>query len=201
MVVALTSFKDAAVEGADVLLPIAPFTETSGTFVNAEGRVQGFHGVVKPLGDARPAWKVLRVLANLLGLPGFDFESTEQVRATALSDESVLAQRLSNASTVALAPAAGAAGAGLQRVADVPIYATDALVRRAPALQQTADARPPQVGVNAALWAELGLQPGDRVRVRQGRRPSSCRCGWSRRWPGAARVCLPVMLTPLAWAR
>jgi NADH-quinone oxidoreductase subunit G len=79
MVVALTSFKDAAVEGADVLLPIAPFTETSGTFVNAEGRVQGFHGVVKPLGDARPAWKVLRVLGNMLGVAGFDFESTPDV--------------------------------------------------------------------------------------------------------------------------
>jgi len=184
MVVALTSFKDAAVEGADVLLPIAPFTETSGTFVNAEGRVQGFHGVVKPLGDARPAWKVLRVLGNLLGLSGFDFESTEQVRAAALGDESMLAQRLSNTSTVALAPSAGASGAGLQRVADVPIYATDALVRRAPALQQTADARPPQVGVNAALWAELGLQPGDRVRVRQ----------------GEASTVLPVRVEPtLAW--
>jgi NADH-quinone oxidoreductase subunit G len=184
MVVALTSFKDAAVEGADVLLPIAPFTETSGTFVNAEGRVQGFHGVVKPLGEARPGWKVLRVLGNLLGLQGFDFESAEQVRAAALGDESALAQRLTNASTVALAPAAEAASAGLQRVADVPIYATDALVRRAPALQQTADARPPQVGVNAALWAELGLQSGDRVRVRQGN----------------AAVVLPVRVEPtLAW--
>ena len=72
MVVALTSFKDAAVENADVLLPIAPFTETAGSFVNAEGRAQSFHGVVKPLGETRPAWKVLRVLGNLLGLPGFE---------------------------------------------------------------------------------------------------------------------------------
>jgi NADH-quinone oxidoreductase subunit G len=184
MVVALTSFKDAAVEGADVLLPIAPFTETSGTFVNAEGRVQGFHGVVKPLGDSRPAWKVLRVLGNMLGLPGFDFENTEQVRATALGDESTLAQRLSNVSTAAVDSAAVSAGSGLQRVADVPIYATDALVRRAPALQHTADARPPQVGVNAAMWAELGLKPGDRVRVRQ----------------GEASAVLPVRVEPtLAW--
>jgi NADH-quinone oxidoreductase subunit G len=184
MIVALTSFKDAAVEGADVLLPIAPFTETSGTFVNAEGRVQGFHGVVKPLGDSRPAWKVLRVLGNMLGLPGFDFENTEQVRATALGDESTLAQRLSNVSTAAVDSAAVSAGSGLQRVADVPIYATDALVRRAPALQHTADARPPQVGVNAAMWAELGLKPGDRVRVRQ----------------GEASAVLPVRVEPtLAW--
>ena len=72
LVVALTSFKDAAVENADVLLPIAPFTETAGSFVNAEGRLQSFTGVVAPLGDTRPAWKVLRVLGNLLGLPGFE---------------------------------------------------------------------------------------------------------------------------------
>ena len=65
-----------------MLLPIAPFTETSGTFVNAEGRVQSFHAVVKPLGETRPAWKVLRVLANLLGLPGFDFESSQDVLAS-----------------------------------------------------------------------------------------------------------------------
>ena len=64
-----------------MLLPIAPFTETSGTFVNAEGRVQSFHGVVKPLGEARPAWKVLRVLGNLLGLPGFSFETSDEVRS------------------------------------------------------------------------------------------------------------------------
>jgi NADH-quinone oxidoreductase subunit G len=82
MVVTLSPFK-ANLDISDVLLPIAPFTETSGTFVNAEGRVQGFHAVVKPLGETRPAWKVLRVLANLLGLPGFDFESSQDVLAAA----------------------------------------------------------------------------------------------------------------------
>ena len=82
MVVTLSPFK-ANLEFSDVLLPIAPFTETPGTFVNAEGRVQSFHAVVKPLGEARPAWKVLRVLANLLGLPGFDFESSHDVLADA----------------------------------------------------------------------------------------------------------------------
>ena len=68
---------------SDVLLPIAPWTETPGTFVNAEGRVQGFHAVVKPLGEARPAWKVLRVLGNMLGLPGFEYESASEVLADA----------------------------------------------------------------------------------------------------------------------
>src|SRR6185295_1137917 len=75
--------KDAAVDNADVLLPIAPFTETGGSFVNAEGRLQSFHGVVRSLGDSRPAWKVLRVLGNLLGLQGFSQESVEEVRAAA----------------------------------------------------------------------------------------------------------------------
>jgi NADH-quinone oxidoreductase subunit G len=166
LVVALTPFKDSCADVADVMLPIAPFTETAGTFVNAEGRVQGFHGVVKPLGDARPAWKVLRVLGNLLGLPGFNQETADEVRAQALGDASQLAQRLDNRSTAALSP--GAAPAGLQRVADVPLYSTDALVRRAPSLQQTADAREPQAGLPTALWQQLGLQAGDRVRVSQG---------------------------------
>ena len=79
-----------------MLLPIAPFTETSGTFVNAEGRLQSFHGVVKPLGETRPAWKVLRVLGNLLGLTGFDFETSDEVRAEALGDPTTLAARLDN---------------------------------------------------------------------------------------------------------
>lgn len=75
MVVTLSPFK-ANLDISDVLLPIAPFTETSGTFVNAEGRLQSFHAVVKPLVETRPAWKVLRVLANLLGVQGVDYESS-----------------------------------------------------------------------------------------------------------------------------
>jgi NADH-quinone oxidoreductase subunit G len=80
MVVALSAYKHQATEYADVLLPIAPFTETSGTFVNTEGRVQSFKGTVKPLGETRPAWKVLRVLGNLLKVAGFDQETSEAVR-------------------------------------------------------------------------------------------------------------------------
>ncbi|HSW03281.1 NADH-quinone oxidoreductase subunit NuoG [Aquabacterium sp.] len=167
LVVALTSFQDAAVDNADVLLPIAPFTETAGTFVNAEGRVQGFHGVVKPLGDTRPAWKVLRVLGNLLGLPGFDFETAEDVRQEALGDVATLASRLNNRGGAAVT--LQAAPAGLERIADVPIYATDPLVRRAPALQLTADGKPPLVSLSSAQWQSLGLQPGQQVRVSQGR--------------------------------
>ncbi|MEP7298153.1 MAG: NADH-quinone oxidoreductase subunit NuoG [Burkholderiales bacterium] len=166
MVVVLTPFKTAANEVADVLLPIAPFTETSGTFVNAEGRVQSFHGVVKPLGDTRPAWKVLRVLGNMLALEGFDFESSEDVRAEALGDVTTIASRLSNAG--AQAAAAAAPAGGLERVADVPIYATDSLVRRATSLQLTADARAPSASLPQALWSRLGLSAGDQIRVSQG---------------------------------
>src|SRR5262249_22533627 len=155
---------DAAVDNADVLLPISPFSETAGSFVNAEGRLQSFHGVVKPLGDTRPAWKVLRVLGNMLGLDGFMQETVEEVRAEALPADT--ASRLSNQTNAT--PALAAAATGLERIADVPIYSTDSLVRRATSLQLTADARAPQVGVPSALWQQLGLKAGDRVRVSQG---------------------------------
>jgi NADH-quinone oxidoreductase subunit G len=165
MVVVLSPFKTAASDSADVLLPITPFTETSGSFVNAEGRLQSFHGVVKPLGDARPAWKVLRVLGNMLGLKGFDFETTDDVRAEALGDTSQLAARLNNQCS---APIAATTANGLERIADVPIYAADSLVRRAASLQLTADAHAPVVGVPQALWSQLGLADGAQVRVTQG---------------------------------
>lgn len=137
MVVTLSPFK-ANMDFSDVLLPIAPFTETPGTFVNAEGRVQGFHAVVKPLGETRPAWKVLRVLANLLGLPGFDFESSQDVLKQIAGVDAALvpADRLGNASE---------AGITLSAAGPVPavarIYQLDGLVRRATSLQLTADAR------------------------------------------------------------
>ncbi len=173
LVVALTAFRDldqGLADVADVLLPVAPFTETAGSFVNAEGRLQAFHGVVKPLGETRPGWKVLRVLGNLLGLPGFDAESAEDVRAQALGDADALATRLDNTCAVDPVPAVVAASAaqGVQRIADVPTYAVDPLVRRAAALQLTADARAPQVGVPSSLWKALGLQPGGKVLVGQG---------------------------------
>ncbi|HEU5295995.1 MAG TPA: NADH-quinone oxidoreductase subunit NuoG [Burkholderiaceae bacterium] len=165
LVVAMTPFRDAAVDNADVLLPIAPFSETAGTFVNAEGRAQSFQGVVKPFGEARPAWKVLRVLGNLLGLTGFDHDSAEVVREEALADLDTAA-RLSNAPVGA--PRVTTPTHGLERVSDVPIYAADSLVRRAAALQATRDGLPPAVGLPPALWAELGLRPGAEVRVSQG---------------------------------
>ena len=142
MVVTLSPFK-ANMEFSDVLLPIAPFSETSGSFVNAEGRLQSFHAVVKPLADARPAWKVLRVLGNLLGVQGIDFESSQDVLAKATgvaAGETLLqvpADRLSNATSAPLT--AGSGNAANPAVAS--IYQLDSLVRRATSLQLTADAR------------------------------------------------------------
>ncbi|VVE23053.1 NADH dehydrogenase [Pandoraea aquatica] len=165
MVVSLSPFKH-GLEYADVLLPIAPFTETAGTFVNAEGLPQHFNGVVRALGDTRPGWKVLRVLGNLLKLQGFEQDTAEQVRDEALAGFS--AASLDNRAKAALA-APKAAGQGLERLADVPIYAADALVRRAPSLQLTNDAKAAlRATLPAALFDSLGLAKGDAVRVRQG---------------------------------
>jgi NADH-quinone oxidoreductase subunit G len=164
MVVAFSPFA-ANLEFADVLLPIAPFTETGGSFVTADGQVQSFHGVVRPLGETRPGWKVLRVLGNLLGLPGFAQETVEEVRAAAYGDVAQIASRLSNHTRVLART--GATPQGLQRLADVPIYAGDAIVRRAAALQHTADAAAPAAALPSALWARLGLKEGARVRVTQ----------------------------------
>ena len=131
MVVTLSPFK-ANLDISDVLLPIAPFTETSGSFVNAEGRLQSFHAVVKPWAETRPAWKVLRVLGNLLGLPGFDFETSQEVLAVATAKPA----NLSNATQAAINVAATSA-----EPVTAAIYQLDGLVRRAPSLQLTADAR------------------------------------------------------------
>ncbi|MGB6097434.1 MAG: NADH-quinone oxidoreductase subunit NuoG [Comamonas thiooxydans] len=137
MVVTLSPFK-ANLEFSDVLLPIAPFTETSGSFVNAEGRLQSFHAVVKPLADTRPAWKVLRVLANLMGVPGVDYETSQDVLAEATGGAAqVPANVLSNAAQAVSAVPAGTVTAP----AVASIYQLDSIVRRATSLQLTADAR------------------------------------------------------------
>ena len=180
-VISLSAYKGFALDYASVLLPIAPFTETAGTFVNAEGRMQSFNGVVKPLGEARPAWKVLRVLGNLLGINGFDYDSSEQVRDEAAKPEEVAAKLGNRLSGIALQ--APAAMGGLQRVADVPVYFSDAIVRRAASLQQTRDAALPRAWMNAALLARLGLKDGQAVKVRQGEGEAAVNAGLDDRLP------------------
>ncbi len=167
MVIVMSPFKHGA-DYADVMLPISPFTETAGTFISCEGRAQSFYGVVKPLGETRPAWKVLRVLGNLLGLENFDFETSEAVRDDVLGkDASDLSARLSNIANV-IPTLSGSAVAGFQRISDVPIYNTDAIVRRADALQKTADAKPPKAWLSPAELSKLGIEEGNPVRLSQG---------------------------------
>ena len=169
LVVSMSPFKNqAAFEYADVLLPISPFTETSGTFVNAEGRVQSFSGVVRPLGDTRPGWKVLRVVGNLLGLAGFDYESSEQIRGEALPSSGPFADGLDNAiDDGVFSPALVKPVGELQRVAPVPIYFSDSLVRRAASLQMTKDSASPTVRMSMDTVTKLGLADGMLVRVTQ----------------------------------
>ncbi len=168
LVVGLASHRsDALLELADVLLPTAPFTETSGSFVNAEGLLQSFVGVVPPLGETRPAWKVLRVLAELLELPGFQFDSSEQVRAKLLPNGLTIHATARQALPAELPQLGG----GVQRLAELPLYASDLLVRQAAALQATRQAKQAdQAQLGSALWKQLGLPDGGEglLRVTQG---------------------------------
>ena len=169
LVVAMTPFEYPAALGyAHVMLPIGPFTETAGTFINMEGTVQSFRGCVQPLGESRPAWKVLRVLGNLLGLEGFDYDSADAVKHDALGNRDVVG-RLENRSTgPALTRLPTPSASGLQRIGEVPIYSADPLVRRSPSLQLTRDAKAPIAWMSSVLYERLGLLTGDFLRVRQG---------------------------------
>ena len=163
-VVALTPFVTERMrEYADVLLPINVYTETSGTFVNCEGRWQGFAAASRAPGGSRPGWKVLRVLGNLLELEGFDETSSEQVRDTLRERLGEVAADNSQCGEPA-APASGG-GSGLERIAYLPMYAVDAIVRRAEALQKTPDGNVSALCLNSADAARLGVTDGDRVMV------------------------------------
>jgi NADH-quinone oxidoreductase subunit G len=145
MVVSFSPFK-ANLAFSDVLLPIAPFTETPGTFVNAEGRVQSFHAVVKPLGETRPAWKVLRVLANMLGLPGFEFESAQEVLVAARGEPDAQATHVQGGKLGNATHASIDLRTGATRPVTAAIYQLDGIVRRAPSLQLTADGKAARAG-------------------------------------------------------
>jgi NADH-quinone oxidoreductase subunit G len=189
MVVAMSPYKH-GLDYADVLLPVSPFSETAGTFVNCEGRAQSFNGTVKPLGETRPAWKVLRVIGNLLDLQGFNYETSEEIRnevlgmpANAKEIQADLRPRLNNTAKLA-AKAAGASAEGmLERLAPVPIYSTDAIVRRSPPLQQTDDAKAPLAWVSPALAEKLVVIEGDVVKVSQGSGSALMTVGIDQRLP------------------
>ncbi|MGZ8290310.1 MAG: NADH-quinone oxidoreductase subunit NuoG [Telluria sp.] len=183
MVVAMSAFKH-GFEYADVLLPISPFSETSGTFVNCEGRAQSFNGTVKPLGDTRPAWKVLRVLGNLLGLQGFDYDTSEAIRdelfGKGVTD---LSSKLNNASKATVSGAKFGTSGALERVTDVPIHFADAIARRSEPLLRTADANAPLVTLPASLADKLGVKAGGSVKVTQGSGSAVLVCAVDARLP------------------
>jgi len=142
LVVALSPYGTAK-DFAHVILPIGTFAETSGTYVNLEGLWQSVPGAASPVGESRPAWKVLRVLGNLLNLPGFDYTSSDQI-----TEE--VRKQLEAAPTFAIKPSArtlqsklalGATAGEGSASRDVPIYSVDAMVRRSSALQATSEAR------------------------------------------------------------
>ena len=167
MVVMMAAYKPAHLDGVDVLLPIAPFSETAGTFVNTEGRVQSFNGTVAPLGEARPAWKVLRVLGTLLGLSGFDYDDVEAIRKAVLPEEK-LADGILNNALSEMAVNDVAVGNVLTRLGDVPLYRTDAVVRHAVVLQQIRTAELEVASVHPSLLKQWGMDSGAQARVRQG---------------------------------
>ena len=166
-VVSLSSYQGNIPDYADVILPIAPFTETSGTFVNTEGQIQSFKGVVAPLGETRPAWKILRVLGNLLQLDGFEFNSSEEVLLEAIPTKKQIFGGLNNTLddfVINLHPLSGS----IERIGEIPIYQTDPIVRRAPALQVTQDAKRPLAFASSTLLEKYGIATGASVRIRQG---------------------------------
>ncbi len=178
-VVSLSTFKQ-GFETADVLLPLAPFTETEGSFINAQGLLQHFNSVVRPLGETRPGWKILRVLGNHLNLPNFEYNNAEEVRAAALNGVDIAAC-LSNACRIApalparTAPRGDASSANdgrkqvFERFSDIPIYSADPLVRRASSLQATRTAKAAlRAALPSSVFERLGLKNGDSVRIHQG---------------------------------
>ncbi len=148
-IVAATPFASPELlEVAHVLLPIGTFAETSGTYVNLEGQWQSFAGAAQPVGQARPGWKVLRVLGNLFGFEGFDQQTSEEVR----EELKVLVARGAGTRGGGVA-VSSAAATGEIRVVDVPPYQVDGIVRRAPSLQRTREGRSPGVTFGAGSRA------------------------------------------------
>ena len=167
-VIVMSAFiNDKMKEYADVILPITPYTETAGSYVNMEGKWQVFNGVTKPLADAKPAWKVLRVLANHLLISGFEYDSIEDVR-TELSvlgnPEKILNNNVKLTKLTINKPDFNT----LVRFGLSGIYNTDSIVRRAYSLQETYLAKLPTLSIHANLANKLGVIDKQVVRVNQG---------------------------------
>lgn len=164
-VVSLTAYQtDTMKSYSHVLLPIALFAETSGTYINNEGCSQSINGVVAPAGEARPGWKILRVMGNLFNLPGFDFNTSTEVRDEL---QKIIGEIKPSNTMNWNAQAMTSTHSGLQRISDIPMNAIDPVTRRAKSLQQTTDVTDGKAHINAALAQQLGLRDGDKARVEQ----------------------------------
>ncbi len=170
-VTVLTAYRTPAMDAyADVLLPIALFAETSGSYINMEGQVQSFAGAVRPYGDSRPAWKILRVLGNLTGQEGFEYQNSDEVRDEALQNigditpQNEMHWRAPGSLTTDKDIAANGA---FEKISQVPMNAIDAMTRRAKALQKTADAADGALHIHSALATKLGVASGDKVIAQQ----------------------------------
>jgi NADH-quinone oxidoreductase subunit G len=168
-VIAMSSFiSDDLLDLADVILPITPYTEQAGTYINIVGDVQTAQASVRPLGQARPGWKVLRVLGDLLKLDGFQFNAVDEVMNAALGGLDIPGS-LSNRTQVSLGQGQTSTTTGIERVADLPIYFSDSIVRRAPSLHLTVDSKNAlKAGLSPELFAQFGLKEGDAIKVSQG---------------------------------
>ncbi len=162
-VVSISAFRG-NMEFSDMLLPMTPFTETSGTFVNCEGKVQSFQAAVTPKGESRPGWKILRVLGNLFNCDGFDQVSSQDVLAemqlTEQQPVSLRPQILKIPSPTATENSNGE----VERIVDTPLYAVDPIVRRSAPLQATKDNPTVAMHINRESLTALNL-PNDKATV------------------------------------
>jgi NADH-quinone oxidoreductase subunit G len=168
-VIAVSSFiSDDLLDLADVILPITPYSEQAGTYINIVGDVQTVQASVRPLGQARPGWKVLRVLGDLLKVEGFQFNAVDEVTNTALGGLNVTSE-LSNRTQTPLEMGPASISMDIERVTDLASYFTDPIVRRAQSLHLTVDSKNAhKAGIPVGLFEQLQLKEGDAIKVSQG---------------------------------
>ena len=170
-VVSMTAYQSEAMKQyADVLLPIALFAETSGTFINVEGLSQSFTGAVPPVGEARPSWKILRVLGNLLNIEAFEYNSSQEVRdeVTGAIKNVALGSVGSWIAPDTLNDALNngqSENSALQRITETPMFSVDAMSRRAQALQKS-DSSKGSIQLHPQLADKLNISAGDIVIVK-----------------------------------
>lgn len=168
-VIALSAYRGGAIEEyADIILPVATFAENSGTYVNVEGLWQSMIAAGLPMGEARPAWQVLRQLGELLGLSGFDYVSSESVRDELKAKvDNMASADVTGVPDNAVCYKVEDMAQSLFRISQWPMYRVDSVVRHAKSLQETMSDELAAIRINAQ-WAEkLQLKHGDRVKAVQ----------------------------------